>query len=111
VNGVRELLRSVLGLQRNSDVQVGSLALSPDQNSKTATVDFATPPTCLPRDRDEWSFKIPAIEINAEGDGDDNDEDFIPRALTITIDTHFRGITTLKSFKKSSDHKIEYDYP
>jgi hypothetical protein len=110
-NGLRELLRLVLGLQPNprgdnSDVQIKSLAISPDYKSKTATVDFGTPPACLSLDRpdrDEWSFNIPAIETNAEND-EGNDEDLIPRTPTITIDTHFKGITTLRS---PSELKIE----
>jgi hypothetical protein len=43
------------------------------------------------------------METNSEND-DGNDEDFIPRTPTITLDTHFKGITALRS---PSEHKIE----
>jgi len=88
-------------------VQIRSLAIDPDRKSKTATIDFVFRPACLSVDRNEWSFEIPDAEINAaDGDGI-GDEDFIPSTPTLTIDTHFKGITTLKSFKDPVDHKIE----
>lgn len=106
MNGLRELLRLVLGVD-NHNVQIRSLAINPDRTSKTATVDFEVSPASLSLDRNEWSFRIPDIEINAENEEGVNDEDFIPRTPTLTIDSHFKGITTLRSFKNPSDHKIE----
>lgn len=103
---VQELLRSVLGLDAaRGTVQVKSIAVSPNQKTKMATVNFQNPPPCLSSDRKEWSFEIPDVD-NSDAENDD-DDDIIPKAPTITIDSHFRGITILRSFKNVSEHKIE----
>jgi hypothetical protein len=107
---VQELLRSVLELNGpRHDVQVRSIAIAPNQKTKMATVNFKIPPACFSSDRNEWSFEIPNVDSSdAENDDDDDDdEDIIPKAPTITIDTHFKGITVLRSFKNISEHKIE----
>jgi hypothetical protein len=103
-----ELLRLVLELDGpRRDVRVRSLAIGPNQKTKMATVDFKTPPTCFASNRNEWSFEIPDVDSSdAENDGND-DDDIIPKGPTITIDTHFKGITILRSFKNVSEHKIE----
>jgi hypothetical protein len=96
------------GTQRN--VQVRPLAISPNQKTKIATVDFKTPPACFTSDRNEWSFEIPDDESSGaknDDDDDDDDIDIIPKALTITIDTHFKGITILRSFKNVLEHNVE----
>lgn len=109
---VDELLRSVLGLDAaRGTVQVKSIAISPNQKTKMATVNFQDPPPCLSSGRKECSFEIPdAFEVpdvdNSDTDNDD-DDDIIPKAPEITIDSHFRGITILRSFKNISEHKIE----
>lgn len=103
---VPELLRSVLGLDAaRGTVQVKSIAISPNQKTKMATVNFQDPPPCLSSDRKEWSFVIPDVD-NSDAENDD-DDDIIPKAPTITIDSHFRGITVLRSFKNVSEHKAE----
>jgi hypothetical protein len=103
---VQELLRSVLGLDAaRGTVQVKSIAISPNQKTKMATVNFQNPPPCLSSDRKEWSFEIPDVD-NSDAESDD-DDDIIPKAPTITIDSHFRGITIFRSFKNVAEHKIE----
>ena|SRR2546423_14695436 len=106
---VQELLRSVLELDgTRGAVQVRSMAISPDQKTKMATVDFKRPPACFSPDRNEWSFEILDVDSSgAENNDNDDDDDIIPMAPTITIDTHFRGITMLRTFKNVSEHKIE----
>ncbi|OBT60680.1 hypothetical protein VE03_09999 [Pseudogymnoascus sp. 23342-1-I1] len=103
---VQELLQSVLGLDAaRGTVQVKSIAISPNQKTKMATVNFQNPPPCLSSDRKEWSFEIPDVD-NSDAESDD-DDDIIPKAPTITIDSHFRGITILGSFKNVAEHKID----
>jgi hypothetical protein len=107
---VQEFLRSVLELNgTRRDVQVRSMAISPDQKTKMATVNFKIPPARFSSDRHEWLFEIPDNDSSdAENDDNDDDDDFIPKASpTISIDTHFKGITILRSFNNVSEHKIE----
>lgn len=107
---VQEFLRSVLELDgTRRDVQVRSMATSLDQKTKMATVNFKIPPAGFSSDRNEWLFEIPDVDSSdTENDDNDDDDDFIPKASpTISIDTHFRGITILRSFKNVSEHRIE----
>jgi hypothetical protein len=108
IRQLQELLRSVLRLDgTRSPIQIRSMAISSNRKTKIATVNFKIPPACLLSNRNEWSFEIPnANGSDAENDNDDND-DIIPQASTITIDTHFNGITILRSFQNVSEHKIE----
>jgi len=108
LNKVQGLLQSVLKLVGTGrDVEVRSIAISPDQKTKMATVNFKTRPACFSSDMNEWSFEIPDVDnIDAKND-DNDDDDIIPKTPTITIDTHFKGITILRSFKNVSEHTIE----
>jgi hypothetical protein len=79
-----------------------------------ATAEFKPPPPCFTTKRSEWSFEIPDNERSYsknDDDDDDDDDDVIPKAPTITIDTHFKGITILRSFKNVLEHKIELVFP
>jgi len=99
---VKELLQTVLDLNGTRNVvQVGSLAISPDQKTKMATVDFKIPPSRLSPDGNQWSFEITNVRTSGSEDGGD------PKVPTITIDTHFLGITILQSPQNVSAHKIE----
>jgi hypothetical protein len=103
---VEKLLWSVLELDGTQDaVQVKSLAMSPNHKTKMATVDFRTQPARLSSSRYKWHFDIPGSY--AENNGGEDDDDIIPKPPKITIDTHFKGITVLRSFKNVSQHKIE----
>jgi hypothetical protein len=106
---VQELLSSILELDgTRGAVQIRSIAISLNQKTKIATVDFKNPPAWFSLDRNEWSFEIPDVDSSdAKNDDTDDDDDIIPKAPTITIDTHFKGITMLRSFKNISEHKIE----
>jgi hypothetical protein len=75
-----------------------------------ATVNFKIPPTCFSSDKNEWSFEIPEADNSGaknNDDEDDDDDDIIDKAHTITIDTHFKGITVFRSFEDISEHKME----
>ena len=77
--------------------------MAPDQKSQMATVGFQRHPDSLPPDKKEWSIDICQDENNES----DDDNDVFPAAPTITFDTHFKGITVLRSFKEASEHEIE----
>ena len=77
--------------------------MAPDQKSRMATVCFQRHPDSLPPDEKEWSIDI----RQDENDESDDDNDVFPAAPTITLDTHFKGITVLRSFKEASEHEIE----
>jgi hypothetical protein len=84
------------------------MAISPNQKTRMATVSFKPLPACFSSDRNECSFEIPDVDnSDAENDHNDDDDDIIPKAPTITIDTHFKGITILRSFKNASKHRVE----
>jgi hypothetical protein len=104
---VQELLQSALELGTRRDAQIRSLAIGPDQQTKMATVDFKAPPASLASDRNEWSFEILDDEGSDSKDDENDDDDIVPKAPTITIDNHFNGITILRSFKNVLEHKIE----
>lgn len=80
MDNTKELLRSNLGLDRPVNVEVRSLALSLDQKTKTALVNFSNASSEKALDENEWSFKW------FVGDS---------RAIHLNIDTHFIGLTTL----------------
>ena len=102
---VKVLLRNVLEIDGpQNTVQVKSLAMNLDQKTKTATVEFRTPSANLPTGKGERSFEI--FDYETDDDRYD-DDDIVPNAPMITIDSHFRGITVLRSFKNPSEHKIE----
>src|SRR5271156_53737 len=108
LNKVQGLLQSVLKLVGTGrDVEVRSIAISPDQKTKMATVNFKTRPACFQSDMNEWSFEIPDVDNIDAKNNDNDDDDIIPKTPTITTDTHFRGITILRSFKNVSEHTIE----
>jgi hypothetical protein len=69
-----------------------------------ATVDCQELPPPLSSDKNQWSFDIPDSNRSEAED----DDDIIPMAPVITIDTHFKGLTVLRSFRKPLEHKIEY---
>lgn len=111
--GSEALLRLVLRLDvtQSGIFKIKSLASSPDRRTKTATADFSIRPTCFPPEMDEWEFQVPDINSDDETD-DDDDKDFIPKKVTIiTVDSHFHGLTVLRSFKEDSEHTVEYYSP
>ena len=104
-----DVLRSVLRLdEAQGTVRLRSMALSPDGKTKMATLEFKSRPPCFLSDQHEWSFEIPSTDKNDFVDSNyEDDDDIIPAEPIITIDDHFNGITILRSFKNSSEHKIE----
>jgi len=104
---VKALLQTVLQLDKaGNSVKLRSIAISPTRKTKVATVCFSCRPTLLPPRADgEWHFPIP--EDNT-GNSSSDDEDIIPQEQIITVDSHFKGITVLRSFSKLEEHKIEY---
>ena len=102
---VKNILQTILKAEDPPTTkQIRSLALSPDRKTKTATVDFESLPTCLHPGNTQWAFELP--EGYDTNDSEDED-DIISGSPRITIDTHFKGLTILRSFKNVSDHKIE----
>ena len=81
LNGdLQQFLKKCLGV--DCGVRIHSLVLEPTE--AVATVSFSSVPSQLPDGLDEWTF--------AEVD--------------MTVDRHFRGLTTLYS-PEASQHKIE----
>jgi uncharacterized DUF497 family protein len=107
---VKSLLQTVLQLDKaGNSVKLRSIAISPNRKTKVATVCFSCRPTLLPPRADgEWHFPIPA-ENNGGNSSDDDDDDIIPQEQIITVDSHFKGITVLRSFSKLDEHKIVYE--
>ncbi|KAF8849681.1 hypothetical protein BDZ45DRAFT_227669 [Acephala macrosclerotiorum] len=104
---LRKLLQAILRLgDTHSTVKLMSMAISPDRKTKVATVNFENSPTCLSPDRNEWSFEIPNAK-SGDAETENDDDDIILKAPVITIDTHFTGITILRSFKNLSEHRVE----
>ncbi|KFY62216.1 hypothetical protein V497_02506 [Pseudogymnoascus sp. VKM F-4516 (FW-969)] len=104
---VKALLQTVLQLDKaGNSVKLRSIAISPNRKTKVATVCFSCRPTLLPpRAGGEWHFPIP--EDNTGNSSADDDDDIIPQEQIITVDSHFKGITVLRSFSKLEEHKID----
>lgn len=95
----RKLLKSILG--DNVHIRIKSLALDADDlDLKVATVTFEERPLKLVGNHSEWRFsRVVSIDSSAD-EYDDRQEEII-------VDTHFRGFTSLNSFKNSNLHLIE----
>ncbi|KFY14696.1 hypothetical protein V492_02454 [Pseudogymnoascus sp. VKM F-4246] len=105
---VKALLQTVLQLDKaGNSAKLRSIAISPNRKSKVVTVCFSCRPTLLPSRTDgEWHFPIPTENNGGNGSSED-DDDIIPQEQIITIDSHFKGITVLRSFSKLDEHKID----
>ncbi|KFZ08657.1 hypothetical protein V501_05861 [Pseudogymnoascus sp. VKM F-4519 (FW-2642)] len=105
---VKSLLQTVLQLDKaGNSVKLRSIAISPNRRTRVATVCFSCLPILLPPKADgEWHFPIPT-ENNSENSSTDDDDDIIPQEQIITVDSHFKGITVLRSFSKLDEHKID----
>ncbi|RDW82749.1 hypothetical protein BP6252_03861 [Coleophoma cylindrospora] len=99
---VKELVESKLLLHPSSNqVEVKSLAFSTDNQTKVATISFTEAPISLTR-KDGETFHIPELRDPAVQDSDD----LVPRPLSITVDDHFIGLTTLYC-PSAEDHKFD----
>ncbi|KFZ03699.1 hypothetical protein V502_10733 [Pseudogymnoascus sp. VKM F-4520 (FW-2644)] len=105
---VKAILQTALQLDKaGNSVKLRSIAISPNRKTKVATVCFSCRPILLPPRADgEWHFPIPT-ENNSGYSSADDDDDIIPQEQIITVDSHFKGITVLRSFSKLDDHKID----
>ncbi len=88
-----------------------TLAFNPYRQAqeKVATISFTKLPSYLSSGagRDVWRFSLQTFETSQVFDEEDDDD--TPRQnAELVIDNHFRGIKPLRSFRKASDHKIEY---
>jgi hypothetical protein len=74
-----------------------------------ATVAFNGHPAFVLPKQHEWSFDISNddFEDRRNNNADEDEDDLIRTAPTITIDDHFKGITVLRSFKDEAEHKAE----
>lgn len=108
IKKTRELLHSILDLDYTKPgLKIKSLAVSSNQRSKVATINFERTPGRLSLDRDEWSFDVPIDPENSQSCDNDDDDNVVRRVPRIVIDTHFKGLTTLYSFQKEAEHKLE----
>jgi hypothetical protein len=101
VNGIPEscekddaisLLRLVLRLDRDIEIDIRSLATSQHPGEKVMVVEFTSTPPAFSRGIEEWNtkFKLP----NGE-------------SINFTIDTHFKGLTVLHSPENDEAHNLE----
>jgi hypothetical protein len=102
IGDVEKLLRSALNLEKLSSIEFRSLAIHHQKLDQVATVSFdPTPPLFLPSipraKKDNWRYTY------SYGKGSER------RNRTISFDTHFKGLTVLRSCP-SSDHRIEYAF-
>lgn len=107
---VQKLIASILRLETDhTTVALKSLAISADGQTKTAVFSSSENHDLLSPEQSEWAFPISdGYDKEEQNNQNSDDDDLVPRGLTITIDTHFRGLTVLRSFSKESDHKTEY---
>ena len=104
---VRQLLGQLLDLETDASiVRIRSLAISPNLKTKTAIIDFLATPHTLVSERSEWNFTVPDNHRERKEDEENND-DLAPKSPHITVDTHFRGLTVLRSFGEESDHVVD----
>jgi hypothetical protein len=97
-----------------STVAVKCLATDPGEKEQTATINLENIekiPDSLSvaysesGEGTEWRFE--ARDLKRPLDAFESGEDNALSTFRITIDNHFKGITTLRSFKDPSEHKIE----
>jgi hypothetical protein len=91
IDDTKTMLRLGLHLNESTKINIRSLAISEHRGEKVSVVEFTPEPTCLASGRDQWPYNI---EMPDE------------RKIGITVDTHFRGLTVLRS-PSSKDHNIE----
>ncbi|KFX90596.1 hypothetical protein V490_06374 [Pseudogymnoascus sp. VKM F-3557] len=104
---IKALLQAVLQLDKaGNSVKLRSIAIGLNRKTKVAIVCFNCRPRLLPPRADgEWHFPIP--EENTGNSSADDDDDIITQEQIITVDSHFKGITVLRSFSKLDEHKID----
>lgn len=94
-------------------LKIRSFATEPNQSRKVATISFKDIPTCVKSPNSQLTFCLDEDEDSHNSDENDGendsgeDGDIIKRATLITVDTHFQGLTTLKSLRDESKHKLE----
>ncbi|OBT77481.1 hypothetical protein VF21_05279 [Pseudogymnoascus sp. 05NY08] len=105
---VKTLLQTALQLDKAEiSVKLRSIAISPNRKTKVATVSFSCRPILLPpRADEEWHFPIPT-ESNSGDSSADDDDDIISQEQIITVDSHFKGITVLRSYSKLDQHRTD----
>ncbi|KAF2455214.1 hypothetical protein BDY21DRAFT_324439 [Lineolata rhizophorae] len=97
------LLRRLVG---DVAVSVRSLAVAIDWRSEVATVSFAGTAAALSGGRSEWRFYPAASDLDPSG-ADCRGDDGAPSSDPIVVDTHFLGLTPLKSFDDASKHRVD----
>lgn len=88
-----------------SIIAIESLATEAGKKSQTATATFDPVPDKLGSNMNEWNYKLPANhdEITYQGD----ESSTADKSIHVTIDSHFLGITTLKSIADMSKHELD----
>lgn len=108
---IKQLLESLLCISFQGSSQLRSIASAIDRRSKVAI--FTTNEDILSSSRDigkdEWVLSLPEDFLSAldtEDDNDDDDDRVRPLPV-LTIDSHFRGLTVIRSFSSTEDHRTE----
>lgn len=86
-----KMLRLALDLNESTKISIRSLAISEHPAEKVSVVEFKPEPASLADGKDQWPYNI---EMSDE------------RKIGITIDTHFRGLTVLRS-PIVENHEVE----
>ena len=107
IRGVSLILKLVLELDSAADsVEFRPIATNPD-HTKVATVCFNKKPHCLLSGSNEWRYKISGADGSTAARIDPIKGKLL-RQPTITIHSHFKGLTILQSVEDSVNHRIEY---
>ena len=91
IDNTKTMLRLGLDLNESTKINIRSLAISEYHVEKVSVVEFTPEPADLASGKDQWSYNIEMPD---------------KRKIVITIDTHFRGLTVLRS-PSSEDHNLE----
>jgi hypothetical protein len=90
----KEFLRRKLDLEETTNISFKSLATSKTRNERVAVASFYPKPHCLVLERNQWSFGSSELYDSVDDD------------TSITIDSHFIGLTILCS-PNNAFRKIE----
>ncbi|KAH8806114.1 hypothetical protein F5884DRAFT_469713 [Xylogone sp. PMI_703] len=101
--GTRHLIRRALGLQEDAEITTRSLAVSPDPAKLTAVIYFKNVPEQLSSEEflKMQELKVSFSTVNPVDESESHE--------WITIDTHFRNLTVLRTVKPSDGHEHTVD--
>jgi hypothetical protein len=91
IDETKAILRLQLNSNESTKINIRSLAISEHRGEKVSVVEFTPEPVGLGSGKDQWPYNIEMAD---------------ERKIGITIDTHFRGLTVLRSPSRK-DHNLE----